>query len=61
MECWNPKIERLEAEELQELQERKLQRVVENAFEHSIFYKKRFDQVGVSPRDIETLDDVERL
>ncbi|MGZ4942250.1 MAG: phenylacetate--CoA ligase family protein [Halobacteriota archaeon] len=61
MEYWNPKIERLQAEELKELQERKVRRVVEHAFEYSSFYKKRFESAGVLPHDIKTLDDIERL
>ncbi len=42
MEYRNPKVERLSAEELKQLQERKLRRSVENAYEYSSFYKKRF-------------------
>lgn len=61
MEFWNPKIERLSAEELRELQERKLRRLVENAFEYSNFYKKRFGSTGVSPSDIRRLDDIQKL
>ncbi len=38
MEFWNPNIERLPEEELKQLQERKLRRLVENAFEYSSFY-----------------------
>ena len=61
MEYWNPKIERLQAEELQALQERKLRTVVENAFAYSRFYKNRFESAGVSPSDVKTLEDMGRL
>ena len=55
VDYWNPKIERLQAEELKELQERKLRRVVENAFEYSSFYQKRFESAGILPHDIKAL------
>ena len=35
MEYWNPKVERSSAEELMQLQERKLRQLVENAYQYS--------------------------
>ena len=61
MEYWNPKVERLSAEELKQLQERKLRRVVENAYEYSSFYKKLFAAAGFSPADIRSLEDIQQL
>ena len=61
MEYWNPNIERLPEEELKQLQERKLRRLVENAFEYSNFYKKRFESAGISPNDILSLEDLQKL
>ncbi|HEX7515035.1 MAG TPA: phenylacetate--CoA ligase, partial [archaeon] len=61
MEFWNPNIERLPKEELKQLQERKLRRLVENAFEYSSFYKERFTSAGISPNDIRSLEDLAKL
>ena len=61
MEFWNPNIERLPEEELKQLQERKLRRLVENAFEYSSFYKERFRSAGISPNDIRSLEDLAKL
>lgn len=61
MEYWNPKVERLSADELKQLQERKLRRLVENAHQYSSFYKKRFAAAGVSPHDIRSLEDIQQL
>ena len=61
MEYWNPKVERSSVEELKQLQERKLRRLVENAYEYSSFYKERFAAAGVSPHDIRSLEDIQQL
>src|SRR5665647_1629486 len=61
MEYWNPNIERLPEEDLKQLQERKLRRLVENAFEYSYFYKKRFGSAGIAPNDIRSLEDLQKL
>ena len=61
MEYWNPKVERLPEEELKQLQERKLRRLVESAYEYSSFYKKRFASAGVFPHDIRSLEDIKQL
>src|SRR5512136_1018965 len=61
MEYWNPNIERLPEEELKQLQERKLRRLIENAFEYSSFYKERFASAGISPDEIRSLEDLPKL
>jgi phenylacetate-CoA ligase len=38
-----------------------LQWSVRHAYQGSVFYRKRFDQAGVSPANIRTLDDLRRL
>ncbi len=48
-------------EELKEFQLQGLKWTVRHAYYNSPFYKKRFDEVGVTPDDIKTLDDVRKL
>ena len=58
---WNPAIERLSAEELEEIQERRLRALVNTVYEYSPFYRKRFKEAGVHPSDIKSLDDLSKL
>ncbi len=61
IEYWNPQVERMPVNELKELQEQKLKELVYYVYQHSPFYKKKFDDAGVKPEDIKTLDDVKKL
>lgn len=58
---WNPAIERLSAEELEKIQERRLRALVNTVYEYSPFYRRRFKEAGVHPSDIRTLDDLSKL
>lgn len=58
---WNKEAECMSAEEKEELQLKRLQEVVKRAYENVTYYKKRFDDVGVLPEDIETLSDIQKL
>jgi phenylacetate-CoA ligase len=53
--------ERLPAEQLQQLQWRKLQLLVAHAFHHVPFYRRRFEQLGARPEDIRTPSDYAKL
>lgn len=48
-------------EEREQLQLSRLQEVVKKAYENVPYYNKRLDGVGVSPEDIKTLQDIEKL
>ncbi len=58
---WNPKTETMPRAELQKLQLRKLQAMVEWAYHRSPFWRRKLDSAGVKPADICSLDDVRRL
>ena len=58
---WNPVVEKMSKGELQELQEKKLRQTVEFAYRYSEFYRKLYDQAGVKPEDIKSLEDLEKL
>jgi len=51
---WNP-------ERIRRMQERKLVRLVRHAYTTVPYYNKLFDQAGVSPTAVTTLDDLQRL
>jgi len=48
-------------DELRELQQERLKWTVKHAYNGSPVYKKRMDEAGVGPEDIQSLDDLEKL
>ena len=54
-------IETLPRDELRTIQGERLTETVKRAYENVEFYRERFDEAGVSPDDIETIDDVSSL
>jgi phenylacetate-CoA ligase len=58
---WNREAECMTAGEMEELQLKRLQEVVKRAYENVPYYQKAFDDAGVKPEDIKTLQDIEKL
>lgn len=58
---WNEKAECMGIQETKQLQLEKLQQVVKRAYENVPYYRKRFDKEGISPEDIRTLEDLEKI
>ncbi|MCL5962338.1 MAG: phenylacetate--CoA ligase family protein [Chloroflexi bacterium] len=58
---WNPKTETMPREQLQTLQLRKLQAMVRWAYDNSKLWQRKFDQVGLEPQDIRSLDDIQLI
>ncbi len=58
---YNQKIEKLPLEELRTLQNARLSSLVERVYRDVPFYKKQFDKQGIHPRDIKTVDDLQKL
>ena len=54
MNTWN-------AEQIREWQEKQLQRIVDQAYNHTIYWKRIFDERGLKPSDICTLEDIKKL
>lgn len=52
---------RLSRYELHELQSERLLETVAYAYENVDFYRRTLDEANVSPADIESIDDIERL
>ena len=58
---WEPEIETMPLDKLRKLQEERLQEIVAYAYERTKFYRRKFDEAGVKPSDINTLDDLAKL
>ena len=48
-------------EEIREWQEKQLQRVVNQAYNHTVYWRRIFDERGLKPEDIRTLSDLQKL
>jgi phenylacetate-CoA ligase len=58
---WNPVLETLPREKLQQLQLKKFQNIFKWAYEHSPFYRRLYTDAGIEPGDIKTLDDIRKV
>jgi phenylacetate-CoA ligase len=58
---YNEEYETMPREALEAIQLRRLQSVVVRVYNTVPFYKKRFDEAGVKPDDIRTIDDLRKL
>ncbi len=58
---WNDEFETLPREALEALQLKRLKAVVERVYATVPFYKRKFDEAGVKPDDIKSLEDLKRL
>ncbi|SDQ22440.1 phenylacetate--CoA ligase PaaK [Natronobacterium texcoconense] len=54
-------IETAPREEIRERQNERLRETVERAYENVEFYRKTFDEAGLSPEDVRTVDDLQKL
>jgi len=60
-EYWNPVLETLPPEKLQQLQLKKFKEIVTWAYEKSKFYHKLYNDAGLEPGDIRTFDDIKKV
>ncbi len=61
MPIYDPTVETAERGVLNQIQLERLQAVCNRVYRHVPYYRKRFDEVGITPGDIKALDDVRRL
>jgi phenylacetate-CoA ligase len=61
MPILNPAIETMDRKALRELQNERLQIVVNQAYSNVDFYRRKFDEAGLSPDDIKSLEDLQRI
>ena len=58
---YNAKYECMSREDMRALQSERLKRTVKVCYEKSPFYKKKFDELGITPDDIKSIDDIAKL
>lgn len=58
---WNREIECADRADIKKLQLERLKKIVKRCYEQVPFYTKKFDEIGLKPEDIKTLDDVRKL
>jgi phenylacetate-CoA ligase len=58
---WNQKIETMPRQDIKIHQLQKLRELVHYCYEKSSFYRKKFDEVGLKPSDIQSLDDLKKI
>ncbi|BAI61265.1 phenylacetate-coenzyme A ligase [Methanocella paludicola SANAE] len=61
MEYWQPRFETMKRKQLEELQLKRLKKSANSVYKNVPFYKKKFDEAGVRPSDIKSVDDVRKL
>lgn len=54
-------VETMSREELRKHQSEKLQETVKRAYENTEFYKKKFEEKGITPEDINSIEDITEL
>jgi phenylacetate-CoA ligase len=58
---WNPVLETLPREKLQQLQLKKFKNILKWAYENSPFYQRLYKEAGLEPGDIKTLEDISKV
>ena len=58
---WNPVLETLPAERIRALQLKKFKRIFKWAYDHSKFHRSLYENAGLEPDDIRTMDDIRRV
>ncbi|MCD7930282.1 MAG: phenylacetate--CoA ligase [Tannerellaceae bacterium] len=58
---WNETIECMSREEMRKLQSIRLKKVVEHVYYNTPFYRKKMQELGITPDDIESVDDIVKL
>ncbi|MCM2263909.1 MAG: phenylacetate--CoA ligase [Desulfuromonadales bacterium] len=61
MEIWDSTHECMPREELAQLQLERLQATLNRAYKNVTCYRRKFDEMGIIPEDIQSLDDLRRL
>ncbi|MBO4785944.1 MAG: phenylacetate--CoA ligase, partial [Prevotella sp.] len=59
-EYFNPELETMSREGIEKLQLERLKKTVKHCM-NSDFYRRKFEEMGITPDDIKTLDDVRKL
>ena len=58
---WNETVECMCREDLHKLQSVRLKRVVEHAYHNTPFYRRKMQEIGLTPNDIQSIEDITKL
>ena len=58
---WNEKIETMSEEVMRALQWKRLKKQLRYDYENSIYYKEKFKEAGLTPRDIRSFEDFQKI
>ena len=58
---FQPEIECAEPEVLREIQSERLRSMVARCYHHVPFYRRKLDEMGIRPEDIQSIDDIVKL
>ncbi len=58
---FQPEVECADREALRTLQSERLKKMVKNCYENVPFYRAKFDEIGLKPEDIQSIDDIVKL
>ena len=58
---WNKEIETLPRERLEEIQLQRFRERIQYVYDRSPMYKRKYDEAGIKPSDIRTLDDIQHV
>jgi Coenzyme F390 synthetase len=58
---WNPVLETLPREKIQQLQLKKFKSILKWAYDNSPFYRSLYNEAGLEPGDIKTSDDINKV
>jgi len=58
---WNETIETMSREELKQLQGLRLKNTVEHVYHNTPFYRRKMQEMGLTPDDIHSIDDIVKL
>lgn len=61
MKYFNEKMECASREDMRKVQSERLVKIVKSCYENVPLYKKRFDEMGLKPEDIKSIDDITKL
>ncbi len=58
---WNEEIECMDREQMRELQSKRLVDTVKRMYENAPYYRKKMEDIGLVPEDIQSVDDLHKL
>ena len=58
---WNEKIECASREEMRNIQSERLRETVRRIYHNVPYYRKKMQEVGLTPVDIQSIDDIRKL